>query len=340
MEPSIQRVLISDRELDLRGGSDLASRAHFLLRQQKETWPLLRAGYEGLSGVRTRTIDLDDGFGVRLQWNPARIVSSSANVDPEAIRRRKCFLCPDNLPPEQRGILFGGSYLVLCNPFPIFQEHFTIPHTSHTPQRIGTSIGTMLDLAQAMHKRYTLIYNGPRSGASAPDHLHFQAGEKGFLPLEADIDRLIGEGEILVDEKMLHAVAVDAQLRRYIALRSHDRESLIVAFRAVESSFAGAAEAVEEPMMNVLAWFDQGAWTVLAFPRAKHRPSMYFAQGEAKILISPAAVDCGGVLITPLEKDFQCLTADHIREMFDEIFLPPPAFKEVRARLAGNLTPR
>jgi hypothetical protein len=339
MDPLIQRLLLSDRELDLRGGSDLASRAHVLLRKQKESWPLLRAGYEGLSRVQTRTIDLD-GFPVRLQWNPARIVSSSAAVDPESIRARKCFLCPANLPGEQRGILFGGSYLVLCNPFPIFQEHYTIPHTSHTPQRIGLSFGTMLDLAQAMQKRYTLVYNGPKSGASAPDHLHFQAGEKGFLPLESDIDRLIGEGEVLTESRTMQVVAVDSQLRRFIALRSRERDPLIGAFKTVESAFAGAAGEREEPMMNVLASFERGAWTVLAFPRAVHRPSMYFAQGDRKILISPAAVDCGGVLIAPLEKDFQRLTADHIREMFGEIFLSFPAFQEVRSHLAGNLNRR
>ena len=339
MDPTIQRILLSDRELGLRGVSDLASRAHVLLRHQKETWPLLRTGYEGLARVQTRTIDMD-GFTIRLQWNPARIISSSASVDAESIRARKCFLCPANLPESQRGILFGGNYLVLCNPYPIFQEHFTIPHTAHTPQRIGTSFGTMLDLAQAMQKRYTVVYNGPKSGASAPDHLHFQAGEKGFLPLEADIDSLIDGGEVLADSREMRVVAVDAQLRRFVALRSHERESLIGAFRAVESAFPGAAGGKEEPMMNVLASFDRGEWTVLAFPRARHRPSMYFAQGERRILISPAAVDCGGVLITPLEKDFQALSADHVREMFDEIFLSAPSFQEVRSHLAGNLTPR
>lgn len=265
MEPSIQRLLLSDRELNLREGNDLAARAHILLRQQKETWPLLRNGYAGLAEVRTREMDMG-GFTVRVQWNPARIVSSSANVDAESIRRRKCFLCAANLPAEQRGILFAGSYIVLCNPFPIFGEHFTIPHTTHTLQRIGPSFGTMLDLAHAMQKRYTVTYNGPRSGASAPDHLHFQAGEKGFLPIENEVTRLVSEGEVLVDTKMIQAVAVDADLRRYIVLRSADRESLIGALGVVESALAGATGDKEEPMMNILASFDRGAWIVLIFP--------------------------------------------------------------------------
>ena len=304
MEPLIQRLLISDRELHTGGAGDLAERAHVLLRQQKETWPLLRTGYAALADVRTRTIHMD-GFHVRLQWNPARIVSSAAAVDAESISRRKCFLCAANLPPEQKGILFAGDYLVLCNPFPIFEEHFTIPHTTHTAQRIGPSFGTMLDLARAMQKRYLLIYNGPRSGASAPDHQHFQT-----------------------------------QLRRYFALKSTDRESLVDALRELEAALAAATGEKEEPMMNILASFDWGAWTVLVFPRAKHRPSMYFAAGKDRILISPAAVDCGGVLITPLEKDFERLTEGHVQEMFGEIFLPGQVFSRVCARLAGTLTPR
>ena len=339
MEPSIQHLLLSDRELDLHGGKDLAARAHILLRQQMETWPLLRTGYAGLAEVRTREMDMD-GFTVRVQWNPARIVSSSANVDAESIRRRKCFLCAANLPAEQRGILFAGSYIVLCNPFPIFREHFTIPHTTHTLQRIGPSFGTMLDLAHAMQKRYTVTYNGPRSGASAPDHLHFQAGEKGFLPIENEVTRLVSEGEVLVDTKMIQAIAVDAGLRRYIVLRSADRESLIGALGVVESALAGATGEKEEPMMNILSSFDRGAWIVLIFPRARHRPSVYFAQGEERILISPAAVDCGGVLTTPLEKDFHRLTADIVREIFGEIFLPSGTFKAACANLAVNLAPR
>ncbi|HMK39206.1 MAG TPA: DUF4922 domain-containing protein [Bacteroidota bacterium] len=338
MDPAIQRLLLSDRELRLRGGSDLAERAHVLLRRQKETWPLLRAGYAGLSGVLTRSVEMD-GFAVRVQWNPARIISSSASVDPESIGRRKCFLCPANLPPEQRGILFGGSYLVLCNPYPIFDEHFTVAHTSHTPQRIGPSFGTMLDLARAMEKRYTLIYNGPKCGASAPDHLHFQAGEKGFLPIEKETAGHLEEGEVLSRSKAIQVVAVDAGARRYISLRSPGRETLIGALGVVEAAMAGETGENDEPMMNILAWFARGEWTALIFPRAKHRPSAYFAQGEERLLISPAAVDCGGVLITPLERDYHRLTADHISVMFAEIFLSVASFKSLCSHIAANLNP-
>jgi hypothetical protein len=339
MEPLIQRRILSDRELHITGASDLASRARVLLRQQKETWPLLRTGYAGLADVRTRTIDMD-AFTLRVQWNPGRIVSSSANVDPEAIRRRKCFLCSANLPEEQRGVLFASNFLLLCNPFPIFNEHFTIPHTTHSPQRIDSSFGTMLDLARAMAKGYLLTYNGPKSGASAPDHLHFQAGEKGFLPLEKELGGLLAKGEVLADAKTLQVIASDDGLRRFFALRSTEKEPLIGALGDLESALAAATGQEVEPMMNVLASFDGGGWTVLVFPRARHRPSMYFAEGEERLLISPAAVDCGGVLTLPREQDFQRITADHIREIFGEVFLPAGTFQKACATLAGSLTPR
>jgi hypothetical protein len=339
MEPFIQRLLLSDHELPLREGSDLGTRARLLLRQQKETWPLLRTGYAGLQEVRTRTIVLE-GCSLRIQWNPARIVSSSANMDAESISRRKCFLCAANLPEGQRGILFAGSYLVLCNPFPIFGEHFTIPHTTHTDQRIGPAFATMLDLAHAMQKRYLVTYNGPRSGASAPDHLHFQAGEKGFLPIESEIGGLEAEGRVLSDTKTMRVVAAEGGLRPFVVLRSAERESLIGALRAVESALVEATGEKEEPMMNILCWYDSGAWTVVVFPRAKHRPSAYFAQGEEKILISPAAVDCGGVLTTVLEKDFNRLTEEKVRVMFGEIFLSGGTFHRVCENLAVNLSPR
>jgi len=341
MDTALERRLLSDRELPGAAGGDLASRARALLEQQKETWPAFRQAYAALDQVKTRAVDMG-GFTVRVQWNPARMTSSSAKVDDASIRARKCFLCVANLPGEQRGLLYGGSYIVLGNPFPIFREHLTIPHLSHTPQNIGGSFGTMLDLARAMQKRYLVTYNGPRSGASAPDHLHFQAGEKGFLPLEEEIGRLLAEGRDLTGSGAagagVRAVAIDAQLRRYFVLRSGLRDPLIDAFQRLMAALAGALGEKEEPMVNVVASFADALWTVMIFPRARHRPSVYFAEGEEKLLISPAAIDCGGVLTTPLERDFERLTAPKIREIFREIFLPNEAFASSCARIARSFS--
>src|SRR5262249_53172402 len=151
-----------------------------------------------------------------VQFNPARIASTGAKVDAKAIRERKCFLCDANRPPEQRDVPFlGGRYKVLCNPFPIFPEHFTIPSTEHRPQRIAEAFGDFLDLAAAMSPRYTVFYNGPKSGASAPDHLHFQAGDRGWMPIEGELEKLRGEPIARTPE--LAAYAPQA-LRPFIAL--------------------------------------------------------------------------------------------------------------------------
>ena len=337
MEPSIERLLLSDRELRLGTAADLAARARALLEQQKEIWPLLREGYENLATVQTRTIELES-FSVQVQFNPARITSSSASVDEASIRNRPCFLCAENLPREQRAILYGSSFVVLCNPFPIFREHYTICHTSHTPQRIEPSFGAMLDISRAAQSRYLILYNGPRSGASAPDHLHFQAGEKGFLPIEGDLNLQAKGGRVLSEAPELYVQSFDDRLRKYVVLESSERSTVLAAFRRLMSAFASVSSEKDEPMMNLLASFDGNKWRILAFLRARHRPSFYFARGEEKILLSPAAVDCGGVLITPLERDFRRLDADHVRTMFSEVFITSEAFTAVCDRLGRDLS--
>ena len=166
-----------------------ASKAHALLEQQKGAWEMLRNGYDTLRTVRTRVFEFD-GFQVKVQFNPGRLTSTVAKVDAASIKERKCFLCTENLPPAQRGIPSDGDYLVLCNPFPIFPEHFTISSVRHTPQLIRDSFGTLLNLTRDLGSRYTVLYNGPRCGASAPDHLHFQAGNRSYLPIDAEYQAL------------------------------------------------------------------------------------------------------------------------------------------------------
>lgn len=312
--------------------SDFDAQAHALLQRQARAWPLLGANVEGFKNIRTRALELEN-FSVRLQFNPARVASALAKVDPAAIRERKCFLCPAHLPAEQEELPFQDDYLVLCNPFPIFPEHFTIVHRAHRPQAIADTFDAMLALAEAMAGRYTIFYNGPRCGASAPDHLHFQAGNRGFMPIETQLDPLTGEPPTAADGVTARAVPA---LRPFFVLGGADRGAIGAAFahlyRALDET-ADATSRGEEPMMNVLAWFDAAAWRVIVFPRARHRPSFFFAEGDARILLSPGSVDLGGVCILPVERDFDRLTADHLRTMFREVMLPPEAFGQVARRL-------
>jgi hypothetical protein len=296
-----------------------------LLRTQKESWPRLRQGYDGLDRVTSRRMEFD-GVTIRLEYNPARIVSTSAPVDERSVRERKCFLCTANLPPAQRGILYGEDHIILCNPFPIFREHFTIPHRQHTPQRINGMFGRFLALARDLHPRYTVLYNGPRSGASAPDHQHFQAGERGFLEIEPEYVRLIGGGRTLAGDAGSRVIAVDDGLRRWFAIEGGHAGRVSAAFDRIALSLSAGAQTPDEPMMNILAWYAEGKWSVLVFPRARHRPSFYFAEGDARIMISPAGTDCGGVCVTPVEKDFDRLTPETVRQMYGEIMIAPDLF--------------
>jgi hypothetical protein len=308
--------------------SSLSSIAAALLSQQQTTWPLLKAGYASLNSVQSREFAFD-GFVMRVQFNPGRIISSSAKVDEKSIRERKCFLCLPHLPEEQRGVAFGEDYVLLCNPFPIFPEHFTVPHKQHVPQKIDESFGALLELSEALHDRYTVFYNGPRCGASAPDHLHFQAGLKGFMPLDTEYSRVVRQyGRIARDEERLKWIVVDDSLRRFVVLESASRDALEKGFGFLLRTLQAIAGGGDEPMLNILVRYEQG-WKVLVFPRAVHRPSFFFAEGDEKILISPAAVDLGGVCITPVEKDFHRVTRQHIEKMFGEIMLGEKDFGEL-----------
>ncbi|NDV81020.1 DUF4922 domain-containing protein [Bacteroides sp. 51] len=263
-----------------------------------EAWELAVNNYKALAQVKTKTFEVG-GCTYKVQFNPARITSSAAKVDPKSIQERKCFLCLDNLPPVQKGILFKEHYSILVNPFPIFPRHLTIPDVKHVDQRILPRIGDMLDLAEALDD-YIIFYNGPKCGASAPDHAHFQAGSKGFLPIEEEWEN--GKGS----------------LYGALTIESENKEEAIALFNAIYDSME-LKPGDDEPMMNVLAWYKDTKWIACVFPRKQHRPACYSAEGDKNMLISPASVDMGGVFITPLEKDFDKITAEDIATILSEV---------------------
>jgi ATP adenylyltransferase/5',5'''-P-1,P-4-tetraphosphate phosphorylase II len=311
----------------------LADRARDLLVEQKATWPTAHDNYAALTKVQNRTIQLD-GFDMRLQFNPARIVSSGAKIDPKAIAERKCFLCNANRPKEQTSLAFGDDYLILVNPFPIFPEHFTIANNAHVPQLIAGNFKTLLDLARALAPRYTVFYNGPRAGASAPDHLHFQAGDRGFMTIESEVDRLKGNPSAACGVAKIHAIATQ---RPFIFIESTSAPDAAVAFARVTSALNDIAPQEDEPSANVLVWSDSGVLKIVILPRAKHRPDFYYAEGDAKILLSPGSVDLGGVCIMPVERDYHRLTADHLRQMLSEVMFAPDRFALLSQRIAQTV---
>jgi hypothetical protein len=343
-QPMLDALLLNPGQLPRteyhngRDSQDLGAQSHALLVQQKLTWEMLRGNYAGRDQVLTRSIDFD-GFRILLQFNPTRITSSAAKVDEDSIKQRRCFLCPGNLPSIQRALAFNGSYIVLANPFPIFPEHFTIPTREHVPQRLASAFPAMLDLARAMESRYFVFYNGPRCGASAPDHLHFQAGNRNVMPIDKEFDLVIARfGQTISASGHLNICAVDEQyLRSFISLQSSDAEQIQRAFDAFYSAMVKVAPAADEPMINVLASYQDGDWRVILFPRVKHRPAVFFAEGDARMVLSPASVDFGGLCVTPVEKDFERLTAQDIRQMFAEVSLVGAGFAELKRELMAKL---
>ncbi len=293
-------------------------KANALFEDQKRSWPLLGANWNQLEAARLKHIGFD-GFTIQVQFNPKRITSSAARLDKESIESRKCFLCSENRPPEQTQVEFGKEYEILCNPFPIFKEHFTIAKLAHTPQVIDPEFSSFLDLSMALPD-LVVFYNAPACGASAPDHMHFQAGSRGFMPIEDEMGTILKRyGEIMVQSADLTATVVNDGLRRFIVLESGHKTSLEDAFLHI-SGFAREYNNGDEPMLNVLAYYRDG-WQILVFPREKHRPWQFFEEGVKHIMLSPASVDMGGTLITPLEKDFNKITREDIVDIFSQVSL-------------------
>jgi hypothetical protein len=335
----IEKILLKENELlPYTELNDFGSAAKFLLEKQKNEWLLLNNGYKSLDTIKIKSFQFP-GYKIKIQFNPGRMISSSAKVDPQSIKERKCFLCIQNLPEEQKGILYNNNLLILCNPFPIFPEHFTIPDVIHKPQEIKNNFPDLISLTRDFSKYYNVLYNGPRCGASAPDHFHFQAGSKFFMPIDNEFEQIKNEyGAPIFESEEIIVSSIDDSLRRFIAIESDNPQKIIEAFNKFYEIYNSAIEGTEEPMMNIISFYDHRfGWRVLIFLREKHRSSHYFAEGDKKILISIASVDLGGVCITPVEKDFEKINRGVIEEIFREISLNKELFVFISSDLEKKL---
>ena len=323
--------LIINNFLKEHNFSDAAKR---LFEIQKEQWSILAAGYETLNTVKSKSFQFD-GFKIKAQFNAGRMISTSAKVDPKSISERKCFLCIENLPEEQKGILYNNKYIILCNPFPIFPTHFTITDKEHQPQRIIDTFTDMLDLSKDISKYYSVIYNGPRCGASAPDHLHFQAGNKFFMPIDDEFHQLKNEyGRDIYENDNLSFFAIDDGIRKFISLESLDKELVVKSFKKFYKTYSELMNEEQELMINIISFYEEEfGWRVIIFLRAKHRPAVFFAEDETQMLVSPAAIDLGGVCVFPREEDFNRITKEMIADIFKEVFVDEKKFNEILKKL-------
>jgi hypothetical protein len=305
---------------------DFRSLVEGLIEQQLETWPMLRDAVAGLARAEYKKLSAR-GSEVLAQFNPQRIVSTGAKVDAATIKQRPCFLCPENLPTEERGVAYGEDFVALCNPFPVLPQHLVIASRRHIPQTIAGNFGTLLDLALDLGAEYFILYNGAACGASAPDHLHFQACERKWLPMLREIESW--ERRNLSNDSGIEAFTLkDYRLNALIA-RGADRQALIGWFGRVEKLLAEVTGAESEPMINLIVTRGGAQWTVVIFPRGKHRPDRYFAEGDAKLTVSPAAIDLSGVLVTPQPDHFAKITSQDVEEVYAEVTLDGERFGRV-----------
>src|SRR5688572_6832025 len=260
--------------------SSLVSDVDRLISSQAVEWPALARGLEGLRNSRMRS---ERAFGreVLVRHIPHRIKSTTAAVDAVSVAQRKCFLCPANLDPEEKGIPFDSDFTLYCNPFPILNRHLTIVHSDHRPQRIAGQFGPFLRLAQALSDSF-IIYNGPQCGASAPDHLHFQACSREVFPIEHDV--------------------LDGYIPRVFMLRGTELDPLVARLESLIAILSSVTGAASEPMINIAAYFSAPSWTVLVFPRGKHRPRVYETK---ELTVSPATIDLCGVFVVPVPGDYE-----------------------------------
>ena len=297
---------------------------------QLNQWRDVAKRFEELKGVQTREVG-----SALAQFNPARLVSTGAKIDKATLAKRPCFLCEKNRPEEQITLPFGEGFDILINPFPILPVHFTIPSRHHQLQAIAENYVQVHRLLRA-YPQLMVFYNGPKCGASAPDHLHFQAGTSGMLPLQRDWQRLY---ETSVPLLKLNGAEGIYEIKDYIcpalAIVSHTEKNDAELFNYLYEALP-LKEDETEPMMNIVAWRSGDAFISVVFPREKHRPDCYSAEGEAQCLVSPGSLDMAGLLILPRQSDFEGMTSERAKAVLREVSLSNEAMAEVVKRICNK----
>lgn len=291
------------------------------IKDQLSVWPLASSNFRALKTAPSREVDVF-GLKCRIQYNPRRVISSTADTSPAAIASRKCFLCADNRPKEQFHLGFEGrkgrNYHIQINPYPIFRGHLVIVRDEHIPQEIWHHFPDMLDFA-ARYKDYLVFYNGPSSGASAPDHLHFQAIPKHNLPLEEVVDEFLDHpGEPLATVKDASLYKFDGYARGVFALKATTSKSLAKLFyRLLDCTDRGKGE--EEPMFNLYAYVKNGEYRTIVVMRSAKRSHHFYSEGADHLTISPGAADIAGLFVAPFREDYDKADTALLEELLSEV---------------------
>lgn len=343
---SVEKVNVNNLYKDRLRTMELKARQHMLqgkadimedssisrfFNRQLEVWTDARHRFRDLKHVETRQFSDQ----LKLQWNPARIVSTGAKIDKKTLGERPCFLCDKNRPKEQMSKQIDEKFHLLVNPFPILPVHFTIPARKHQPQLIYKNYGEMHRFI-SLHSDLMVFYNGPKCGASAPDHLHFQAGTNGILPLQTNWQRLsrnLTDIISLNDEEKISVVR-DFIVPAFVII-SKSAESDEALFRRLYKAMPQRGDETE-PMMNIISWRKGEELISVVIPREKHRPEAYFAEGDAQFVVSPGALDMSGLIITPREEDFRKLTEEKALSLLQECGVSEEKMNAIIAKLKSS----
>lgn len=329
----LRTMELKARQHLLQGKADImedSSISRFFNRQL-EVWTDARHRFRDLKHVETRQFSDQ----LKLQWNPARIVSTGAKIDKKTLGERPCFLCDKNRPKEQMSKQIDEKFHLLVNPFPILPVHFTIPARKHQPQLIYKNYGEMHRFI-SLHSDLMVFYNGPKCGASAPDHLHFQAGTNGILPLQTNWQRLsrnLTDIISLNDEEKISVVR-DFIVPAFVII-SKSAENDEALFRRLYKAMPQRGDETE-PMMNIISWRKGEEFISVVIPREKHRPEAYFAEGDAQFVVSPGALDMSGLIITPREEDFRKLTEEKVLSLLQECGVSEEKMNAIIAKLKAS----
>jgi len=307
----------------------LWERALALQEAQLAAWPALARGHEHLSRALRRTWNVR-GWTVEAQCNQARAASNKAKVDPASVERRPCFLCAENRPPEQEALEWRGEWWILANPAPLFRHHFTVTLARHGREHLSRRLGAFLDLAREFSPALSLFYNGPRSGASAPDHFHFQAYTRGALPVEREIllPREPPASGVLASSRSgpVRLEILDSLERGMLRLSGEDREALLAVLERALGLLGGGegdpSDGWAEPDLNLLGTFHDGSWRVGLFPRKAHRPACYFREDPERLLVSPGGADLGGMFVLVRKSDLERMDPETILGIYREVARP------------------
>ena len=323
-------------QFDSANGEPLRRRIDALFAQQRATWPALCEGEAALQHLDTKTLT-SGGDWIVVQANPARQRSTHAKTDTQSIAARPCFLCPQNMPPEERGVAFE-NLVILPNPYPILPLHCTIADCKHRPQQLIGSVDTLLRLAAEIGPDLAALYNGPRCGASAPDHLHFQAASAAGIPI---LTQLAPHAEG-------HCRAAHTSFGRSMLLFASPRAADVQS--DIEQSMASlrrllqpddervVVQVDDEPMLNLLIHFNAGRYVAVLFPRRAHRPARYFAKGRDHLAVSPAILEMSGLLVTTDPDHFERIDAATARSIYEQVSLEPSSFERLVSQMTGFST--